>query len=310
MLGETMSKKIPVLVLAFNRPDHVQKAMEPIRQYKPDRIYLECDGARLNKPGEKEAVEATRKMMIDMVDWPCEMKTLFRNENMGCANGVFDAISWFFKHEEYGIICEDDVILGSDFFLFCEELLSRYAKNEKIMQISARNTSFRTDIDNSYVFAECFHCWGWATWRRAWLKMDMSMSAVQRISWWNLSKRLGWFRSFMMMRTFKNGYNHLSTFSSWATRWYLSILDNNGLVLCPGVNLAVNIGTDGGTHFDSYDNNRPGAKLKIGTIMWPLVYNDRLVVDQKQKKYDSEFFCQNRIFGLKKKIKKIVDSRK
>ena len=41
-----MSKKIPVLVLAFNRADHVQQAMKAIAEYQPDRLYLECDGPR------------------------------------------------------------------------------------------------------------------------------------------------------------------------------------------------------------------------------------------------------------------------
>ena len=43
--------KLPVLVLAFNRMDHVVEAMKAIREYRPDRIYLECDGARPNKKG-------------------------------------------------------------------------------------------------------------------------------------------------------------------------------------------------------------------------------------------------------------------
>lgn len=298
--------KVPVLVLAFNRADHVQKAMESIREYKPDRLYLECDGARPHKVGEKEAVEATRKMMLDMVDWPCEVKTLFRDKNWGCAKGVNDAITWFFKHEEYGIICEDDVVLSQDFYHLCEDLLPRYANNERVMQISARNTSFRTDIDNTYVYAECFHCWGWGSWRRAWEKMDMDMGSISRLTFWNLRKRLGSFRAYMMRKTFVKGYKHIDTFSSWATRWYMSILDNNGLVLCPGVNLAINIGTDGGTHFDAYDLKRPGAKLKLGNMKWPLVYNDSMVPDVKQKKCDSDFFYENRVFGVKKKIRKVL----
>ena len=156
-----MSKKIPVLVLAFNRADHVAEAMKAIREYKPDRLYLERDGPRGHKEGEREAVEETRQTMLDAVDWPCEVKTLFREENLGCAKAVYDAITWFFEQEEYGIICEDDIILGKDFFRLCEDLLPRYKDEERVMEISARNQSLRTDINNTYVYAQCFHCWGW-----------------------------------------------------------------------------------------------------------------------------------------------------
>ena len=294
--------QIPVLVLAFNRPDHVEKAMKAIRDYKPEKLYLACDGPRIQKDGEKKAVEETRKKMLESIDWPCNVKTLFREENHGCARAVYGAISWFFEQEEYGIICEDDIVLSPDFFLFCEDLLPRYAKEEKVLQISARNTSRRVDIPNSYVYAQCFHCWGWATWRRAWDKMDMSMSATNRLSLLYLAKRLGLFRGLMMKRLFHRGYKHLSSFSSWATRWFLSILDNDGLVICPGVNMAVNIGMDEGTHFNAIDAKRPGASLSLGKMEWPIFHNDSLIVDKKQKQYDSRFFFINRVYGLKKKL--------
>ena len=131
--------KVPILVLAFNRADHVEQAMLAIKEYKPERLYLECDGPRVHKQGEKEAVEATRKVMLDAIDWPCEVKTLFREENLGCANAVYGAITWFFEQEEYGVIIEDDVVVGQGFFRLCEILLPRYKNDERVMEISAEN---------------------------------------------------------------------------------------------------------------------------------------------------------------------------
>ena len=183
--------KVPILVLAFNRADHVSEAMKAIRDYQPDRLYLECDGPREAKEGEEEKVKATRKAMLDAVDWPCEVKTLFREQNMGCAHAVNDAITWFFENEEYGIICEDDIILGQDFFKFCEIILPRYAKEERIMSISAQNRSMRNDINNTYVYSYNYDCWGWASWRRAWNKMDMSMSRMPEITRSAMIRRYG-----------------------------------------------------------------------------------------------------------------------
>ena len=293
------NSKVPILVLAFNRADHVTKAMEAIRVYQPERLYLACDGPRDNKEGEKEAVEATRKAMLDAVDWPCEVKTLFREKNLGCANAVYGAITWFFENEEWGIICEDDIILGLDFFRLCEDLLPRYADEDKIMEISARNHSRRTDIDNSYVYAQCYHCWGWATWRRAWQRMDMSMSAANQLSIWYLIKRLGVFRGLMMKYYFVSAVRHLESFNSWATRWYLSILSHDGLVIVPGVNLALNIGMDGGAHYSKYDYD-PYSDLKIGGIKWPLCYNNSISPDKEQRKCDNKDFLRVRFMGMGK----------
>ena len=296
--------KLPVLLLAFNRADHVARAMEAIRVYKPDRLYLECDGARTDKEGECEAVELTRQTMLSAVDWPCEVKTLFRDKNLGCAHAVNDAITWFFSNEEYGIICEDDIILSQDFFRFCEELLPRYVNKDRVMEISARNHSHRKDIYNSYVYSQCYHCWGWATWRRAWEKMDMSMSAAGRLSLPYLIRRLGWLRGIMMHRYFKQAHKSLDTFNSWATRWYLSILDNDGLVIIPGENLALNIGMDNGAHYGD-DNKDPYADLGMGSIKWPLIYNDSLAIDRKQKHYDNKDFLKIRMIGLGKILRRL-----
>ena len=296
-----MLQKVPVLILAFNRPEHVYKAIMTVQAYQPEKLYLACDGPRTGKKGDTELVYATQKCMLEAIDWPCDVKTLFRKENLGCAKAVYEAITWFFEQEEYGIIIEDDVIVGLDFFRFCEELLPRYANEDRIMEIAAQNHSMRKDIPNTFVYTQTSHCWGWATWKRAWKNMDMSMSATQTISISYLVKRLGMFRGMMWWWYFKSAYRHLETFNSWATRWYLSILSHDGLVICPGVNLAINIGTDGGAHYDKADVD-PFINLKIECFEWPLEYNDSMIIDNDQSRYDKEDFYRVRMIGLKKKF--------
>ena len=309
MKTENDLHKVPVLVLAFNRADHVAKAMNAIREYRPEKLYLECDGARADKIGEKESVELTRQTMLSAVDWPCEVKTLFRDNNLGCANAVNDAITWFFENEEYGIICEDDMVIGLDFFKLSEELLPRYANEDRIMCISSRNHSRRTDISNTYVYSCRSSCWGWASWARAWKKMDMTMSAYPTLTYKYLITRLGLFEGIMTMRSFKNGYKHIVTFNSWATRWYLSVLANNGLVIVPGVNLSINIGIDGGVHFEKGDID-PFVDLKICELTWPIKYNDSFKIDKKQAQYDAKDYLHLRMIGLQKKIRKLFKGKR
>lgn len=297
-------EKVPVLVLAFNRSDHVAKAMKAIREYRPERLYLACDGPRANKEGDKEAVEVTRKTMIDAVDWPCQVQTLFRENNIGCAHAIYEAITWFFENEEYGIICEDDIILGKDFFRLCEKLLPRYARIDRIMEITSRNHSYRTDIPNSYVYSYHEYCWGWASWARAWKKMDMTMSAVPKLTYRRLWKRYKTIEGLIRMHYWKSGYKNINTLNSWATRWNLCIQVNDGLTIIPGVNLSKNIGTDGGVHYKDGDVD-PYANLSIGKLEWPLLYDDTLIVDKEQARMDYEDFMRLRIIGIKKKINKI-----
>lgn len=294
----SMNTKLPVLILAYNRPDLVMQVLQVVQIYQPPRLYLACDGPRLHKQGDKERVNETRRIMESSVNWDCELHTLFREKNLGCAQGVYEAISWFFNHEEYGVIIEDDVVVSQDFFKLCEDLLPRYKNDMKIMQISSLNTSGRVDIPSSYVYSQVFHCWGWASWRSAWQKMDMQMTGITKTTIPYLVKRIGLFRGCMMYYYFKQLYAHLEQSTSWATRWYHSILCYDGLVICPGINLGINIGLTQGEHYKHSDAHRPEASLTLNKLNWPIIYDDSQNIDKRQKKYDTWFFIKTKWYGL------------
>lgn len=294
-----MKQKLPILVLAYNRPDLVAQVMQVIQTYRPSRLYLACDGPRPQKEGDVERVSDTRETMLKAVDWDCDVHALFREKNRGCAYGVYEAISWFFEHEEYGVILEDDVLVSQDFFKLCEDLLPRYKNESRIMQIVSRNTSRRIGISNTYVYTQSDSCWGWATWRRAWTYMDMTMSGMKKISIPYLVKRQGIFKGCMRYYYFNRTYANIKQSTSWATRWGLTILANDGLVICPGVNMGINIGMDGGEHYsDKGDMRSPEFRCELQSMSWPIVYNDTMQVDKKQLRCDESFYRRVRLYGL------------
>ena len=88
-----------VLLLLFNRPNTTQQVFERIRQAKPSRLYIAGDGPRVDYDSDKEKIRKTREI-ISKVDWACDIKTLFRDENLGCKKGVSSAITWFFEQEK------------------------------------------------------------------------------------------------------------------------------------------------------------------------------------------------------------------
>ena len=83
----------PVLFLVFNRPDTATQVFEKIRQAKPYRLYIASDGPRAGHDDEEKITKV--REIATRVDWPCEVKTLFRDRNLGCAHGCSNAISWF-----------------------------------------------------------------------------------------------------------------------------------------------------------------------------------------------------------------------
>ena len=99
----------PILFLIFARPDTTQRVFERIRDIRPLKLYIAADAPRKDRPNEIVRSQETRRI-VDKIDWPCEVHTLFRNENLGCKSAVSSAITWFFDKEEYGVILEDDCL--------------------------------------------------------------------------------------------------------------------------------------------------------------------------------------------------------
>ena len=129
-----MTYSTPILFLIFNRPDTTRIVFNRIREIRPERLYVAADAPREGRAKEIVLCEEARRI-IDDVDWPCEVKTLFRDRNLGCKQAISSALTWFFEQEERGVILEDDCLPDLSFFPFCEELLERYKDDERIGHI-------------------------------------------------------------------------------------------------------------------------------------------------------------------------------
>jgi len=169
----------PILYLAFNRIDSVKRTFPEICKAKPAQLFIGCDGPRTGE--EQEKTDEVRKYILDNIDWDCDVKTLFRDDNIGCKYAVAGAIDWFFSHVEEGIILEDDCLPDPTFFRFCDEMLERYRDDDKVMNIGGSNilgefqVTNNLEMDDNYLFSTHFFCWGWATWKDSWEKMDLEM---------------------------------------------------------------------------------------------------------------------------------------
>lgn len=270
----------PVLFLVFNRPDKTTITFNAIRAARPKRLYVAADGPRTNRVDEKEKVAKVREI-VTAVDWSCEVHTLFREKNLGCRRAVSGALSWFFSAEPEGIILEDDCFASPAWFRFAEEMLERYRDDKRVMCVSATHfhgANYKPEY--SYFFSRYPHCWGWASWARAWALYDADMSAWPRLkkSRWLRSVGYG-SQSFYRYWTARFDQAYIENgVDSWAYRWFFSCWSQNGLTVLPECNLVSNIGYDGeGTHTKS--KNTPDGVVSHESIAFPLRHPDRVFPD-------------------------------
>ena len=229
-----------VLFLIFNRLDTTQRVFEAIKQAKPPKLYIAADGARNNKLGESEKVKAVRDFIIGNIDWQCEIKTLFREKNLGCKYAVSSAITWFFENEEMGIILEDDCLPVQSFFWYCQELLERYKDDERIWHLGGSN--FQNGIrrgEADYYYSKYNHVWGWASWSSRWKYYDVKLNYIKNTEFLNSSFKNTVVQQYWqdLFQTVKDG-----KIDTWDYQWVFTIWANNGLAIIPNVNMVSNIG--------------------------------------------------------------------
>lgn len=239
----------PILLIAFNRPDHTRRVLEAIMSAQPQDLYVFQDGARECNGRDAVRCEEVREVIEALTSGRgSAIHTFYSGGNLGCGPGPAAALDWFFENEEIGIVLEDDAVPHPDFFHFAEELLLKYKDDQSVCAIGSMNVDTRKWGSGSYYFSMMNrNLCAWATWRRAWERFDLRMLDVSRHE---LSKALRWYGCGVLEREYwcdrldevhKDGCSG----RSWDMQFFMSIWLHHGKGIIPNVNLSSNIGTVG-----------------------------------------------------------------
>ncbi|NMC98472.1 MAG: hypothetical protein GYA62_01935 [Bacteroidales bacterium] len=255
---------ISVLFFPFSRPLYARQTFDAIKKVKPKKFYFYCDKAREGKDEEIKNNNIIRNY-IKEIDWECDLKTWFRDENIGVYQSILDAIDWFFEYEEMGIILEEDCLPSIAFFDFCRQLLPKYKDDKRVWFISGNNMIekyYNSKYD--YIFCNTSYQWGWATWRDRWQSVNRNMFNVNEIIDYKLhrqllaDKKISNFEVKNLQKwKDKNGFWNPK---SWDYKFQLSMTCNGGLAIIPKYNLVSNIGTMG---FNSSRENKTIHNIKV-----------------------------------------------
>lgn len=273
----------PILFLIYNRPEMTFKVFNAIRLARPKYLFIAADGPKQNKADDELLCKQSRSI-LNLVDWDCEVKTLFRKQNLGCGIAVSEAITWFFSFVENGIILEDDCLPDATFFTFCQQLLEKYKDCPQISTISANNYQLKYKHKASYYFSIYSHIWGWATWRRTW---DLYRYEIND---YNKSILMKHIKNKEEILYWDNIYKNIDKFkqiNTWDYQLQYMNFKHNMMSIVPSVNLVRNLGFFEGTHLIS-DIPTYHYKIRYGSIH-EIIYENNIAIDTKA----DEFFFNN-----------------
>lgn len=230
---------IPVLVIAFNRPELARNQITSIKSLGSPPIFLALDGGR--NTSESGRVAAVRRQ-FEAADFPGGLTVRQAERNLGCAAAVVAGIDWIFSYHNAAIILEDDILVAPTAYPFFEYTLDKYEHDQSIFMISALNQLGTWQGEGSY-FLTTGGTWGWATWRQKWQKYhECDLSYEDTTS----QDRLTELRSVLprKVRRVESGYRRTRAgrVDTWDYRWSITRMINEGRSIAPRVNLVTNVG--------------------------------------------------------------------
>lgn len=286
------SQKKPVSLHIFNRPDLTRLVFDQIRQYRPPVLFVVADGPREGNPTDAENCRSTRSI-FDEVDWKCELVKNYSDINLGSYKRNSSGLNWLFETVDEAIILEDDCVPDPTFFIFCEELLTRYRDDSRIGVICGNNFLASTPYGRySYFFSSCPLLWGWAAWKRTWKQIDFEMKG------WPEFRRTGLPNVFPNRRLHKYWDSLFQSIyigkinPAWDYFLMLTCYMENMSAVIPSVNLVSNVGFDDrGSH--CVNKRWPCANVPQRSMQFPLIHPPHMVVDRQ-----ADFSMHPNRFGI------------
>ncbi len=293
---------IPVVLIMYRRMDTVEEQMNILNQIKPSVLYLVGDDAPFGEEELHQKVLQIREYCEKAVQWSCDLRRIYAEENMGCDKRIETALSQVFREVGEAIILEDDCIPDPTFFEFCQQMLVRYRDDKRIMFISGGHYCPWEEEDTSYIFSRRGDIWGWATWADRWTCMEQDFFAEWKrmLDEHLVAKHYGRKVERALIR--ENGKYGLKP--PWDIKWIDYTMASGRLAIVPGRNMVTNIGFDTNA---THTNVAPDFSLKKNPMVFPMTEPDEV---KPNKRYDTtrqrENFAISYYTRVKRRIKRFL----
>jgi hypothetical protein len=169
-------------------------------------------------------------------DLPIEIWS--REENLGVAKAIISALDWFYSCEEFGIVLEDDLTVGSDFLDFVSINRPLLEGDERILLLSGNQFDLHRAVHSSRNWTNYPLIWGWATTRSKWRVIRDGILSSEINFWERPFNRV---ENFWRVGALRVRSGQVDT---WDIPFAYFMKKTEALCLLPSSNLVTNNGND------------------------------------------------------------------
>ncbi len=236
----------PVIVFAYNRPDHLRKVLESLERNAESSasvLYVYCDGPKSDAtPETRKNIEEVRAVAGER-KWCGTVHVVAAEANRGLAKSVTSGVEDVLSIHGRVIVLEDDAVCSKYFLEYMNSALNLYEKNEDVISIAGYLYPFENKLPDTF-FLRGADCIAWATWSRGWqhFRYDASLLLVD-IEQCGSKDHFEFNHSYPYVQMLLDQVE--GKIDSWAIRWYASAYLAGKFTLYPGKSMVRNIGFDG-----------------------------------------------------------------
>lgn len=308
-----MSFNTPIVFFIFKRTEKSVQIMNQIARVKPRKLYIIADEGRNDE--EKKLAAQCREAVEECVTWDCELIKNYAVENKGCFDRIGLGALWVFSQESQAIFLEDDNFPEETFFPYCEEMLSRYKNDDRVMWVCGTNylEDYHCENGASYVFTRHMHPCGWASWSEKFIKYYDAY--FENFTSQNLKKIKS---EYTNQKLYKNDLKHWKIervnkekqgrYCSWDYQMCFSLRYFNKVGIVPCKNQIRNIGVDnfsihGGSSFDNIMTQRFCGMDSL-PMKFPMIHPEKVEIDDTFEALVDEIVIVP--VDYKRKIKRLI----
>jgi hypothetical protein len=168
--------------MSFNRPDYLKEILESLRPQRDcdigrRKIFLFQDGAINPYSNKRHASDTEILASINTFQQIFPQGTVIESPtNLGIALNFERAEKFGFEDmaSEAAIFLEDDLVLNNYYIAVLDGLISRFSESEKVGYLAAygdHTATIEAQASNRDKLILLDHNWGFALYRRQWLRM-------------------------------------------------------------------------------------------------------------------------------------------
>jgi hypothetical protein len=238
-----MVDKAPIILFAFNRPEHTRRTLSALKQNHladSSLLFIYIDGPKRDFTDEQiQKINAVKEVAKEE-QWCSEVKIIESKTNKGLAVSIMEGVTQIVNNFGRVIVLEDDLVSDKWFLKFMTDALTVYENEDEVVSVTGYIYPVNKPLPNNF-FLKGTDCWGWATWKRGWdIFENDGNKLLTELETKKLTSDFDFYDSYPYVQMLRDQIANKN--NSWSILWCASAYLKNKYTLYPGHSLIQNIG--------------------------------------------------------------------